>query len=221
MALERPGLAKVGRGAPGASSAGAPRTAMGPAPRSTGTNPTEHHPQGRSVVETGGTPIRLLAAEPDRDGPLRSVSGRAGGAGVGPGLLCPGHVPKGGCLGGTLSGPARGRGRAGLARGRAPRGRRGLGEGPRAQTASFLRGGAAPALGMSRYPSLGGGGLCGPGVGPCHFMATRHGTISPTLRAGVHLVGVGGGGWGGGGVGGCSPSGGSRCAAWSSARRGR
>ena len=41
-----------------------------------------------------------------------------------------------------------------------------------------------------------------PCVGPCQFMGARHGTISPTLRAGVHFFG-GGGGWrgGGGGVG--------------------
>ena len=40
-----------------------------------------------------------------------------------------------------------------------------------------------------------------PGVGPCLFMAARHGTISPTLRAGVPLWG--GRVCGGGGVGGC------------------
>ena len=35
-----------------------------------------------------------------------------------------------------------------------------------------------------------------PGVGPCRFMAARHGTISPTLRAGVPFLGglCGGGG---------------------------
>ena len=39
-----------------------------------------------------------------------------------------------------------------------------------------------------------------PGVGPCRFMAARHGTISPTLRAGVPFLG---GLRGGGGAGGC------------------
>ena len=54
---------------------------MGPAPRSAGTNPAEHHPRGRILVEPGGAPHRPLAAEPDRDGPRQMDTGGAGGAG--------------------------------------------------------------------------------------------------------------------------------------------
>ena len=54
---------------------------MGPAPCSAGTNPAEHHPRQRILVEAGGVPHRPLAAEPDRDGPRRRDSGGAGGAG--------------------------------------------------------------------------------------------------------------------------------------------
>ena len=72
---------------------------MGPAPRSAGTNPAEHHPQGRILVEAGGAPRRPLAAEPDRDGPRRMDTGGAGGAGHGGS----GARVRGGC------GPARGR----------------------------------------------------------------------------------------------------------------
>ena len=57
------------------------RTAMGPAPRSAGTNPAEHHPRGRILVEAGGVPHRPLASEPDRDGPRRRDTGGAGWAG--------------------------------------------------------------------------------------------------------------------------------------------
>ena len=56
-----------------------------------------------------------------------------------------------------------------------------------------------------------GAGHVPPGVGPCHFMAARHGTIA--LRAGVHFFGGGRGLRGGGGAGGCSvspPTGGGR-----------
>ena len=51
-----------------------------------------------------------------------------------------------------------------------------------------LKGGGGCSLpGGRRGPLLseGGGGRVSPGVGPCRFMAARHGTISPTLRAGV------------------------------------
>ena len=88
-AEERPGLAKVGRGAWGARGDGGPRSAMGPAPRSAGTNPAERHPRGRILVEAGGAPRRPLAAEPDRDGPRRRDTG-GGGRGWAPGLWGPG-----------------------------------------------------------------------------------------------------------------------------------
>ena len=41
--------------------------------------------------------------------------------------------------------------------------------------------------GMGPGLTRGGGGRVLPGVGPCRFMAARHGTISPTLRSGVPL----------------------------------
>ena len=55
-------------------------------------------------------------------------------------------------------------------------------------------------------------------------MAAWHGTISPTLRAGVHFLGVGGWGGGGGGGGCCEPPplrGGGGVVGGSSVRRGR
>ena len=55
-----------------------------------------------------------------------------------------------------------------------------------------LKGGGGCSLpGGRRGPLLseGGGGRVSPGVGPCRFMAARHGTISPTLRAGVPFWG--------------------------------
>ena len=52
-------------------------------------------------------------------------------------------------------------------------------------------GGVLPARGTTGAPlERGGGGWrVSPGVGPCRFMAARHGTISPTLRAGVPFWG--------------------------------
>ena len=86
-------------GSPGRPRRWGPRSAEGPAPRSTGTNPAEHHPRGRILVEAGGAPRRPLAAEPDRDGPRRMDTGGAGGAGHrGSGARVPGAC-----------GPARGR----------------------------------------------------------------------------------------------------------------
>ena len=80
-AEERPGLTKDGRGARGASGDAGGRSAMGPAPRSAGTNPAELHPRGLILVEAGGAPRRPLAAEPDRDGPRWRDTGGAGGVG--------------------------------------------------------------------------------------------------------------------------------------------
>ena len=91
-----------------------------------------------------------------------------------------------------------GRGRAGRARGRTPRGPRGLGEGSRGRP--FLEGDGGCSLpGGRRGPLLseGGGGRVSPDVGPCRFMAARHGTIYPSLRAGVPFFGRAEGGRGG------------------------
>ena len=161
-AKERLGLAKVGRGARGARGvggaavSGGARTPLGGEesrrPSSTGANPGG----GR-----GGAPHRPLAAEPDRDGPRRRDTGGAGGAGhQGSGARVPGSCgPARGRPGGRLGcGWRGGRGRAGRARGRTPRGPRGLGEGSRGRP--FLEGGGGCyLLGLH-------GALKGRGAGP-------------------------------------------------------
>ena len=53
VAEERPWLGKVGRGARGARGVGLLRSAMGPALRSAGRTPAEHHRRGRILVEAG------------------------------------------------------------------------------------------------------------------------------------------------------------------------
>ena len=176
---------------------------MGPAPRSAGTNPAEHHPRGRILVEAGGS---ATPSPRGRTGPGRAPPDgyRGGGRGWAPGLRGPGPWWLWAGAGETGRAPGLrlvrgGRGRAGRARGRTPRGPRGLGEGSRGRP--FLEGGGGgllPARGTSGAPlERGGGGRVSPGVGPCRFMAARHGTISPTLRAGVPFFGgaEGGGGW--------------------------
>ena len=62
-----------------------------------------------------------------------------------------------------------------------------------------------------------------PRVGPCHFMAARYETISPTLRAAVQFFwdGVGLGGGGGGGCCEPPPMGGGGFPGGNSVRRGR
>ena len=62
-------------------------------------------------------------------------------------------------------------------------------------------GGLFPARGTTGAPlERGGGRACIARVGPCRFMAARHGTISATLRAALPFFG---GLRGGGGAGGC------------------
>ena len=211
LSRERHRAADRGRGAAGAgrSRPGSPgrswcwglRSAMGPAPCSAGTNPAEHHPRGRILVEAGGVPHRPLAAEPDRDGPRRMDTRGAGGA---ENRGSEARVP-------VVRGPARGRpggprgcgwggeGREGCAgSGPNPEWPPGAGRGP-PRAAAPWGGGGCSLPGGRRGPLLseGGGGRVSPGVGPCRFMAARHGTISPTLRAGVPFLGGlrGGGGW--------------------------
>ena len=189
-------------GSPGRSWCWGPRSAMGPAPCPAGTNPAEHHPWGRILVEAGGVPHRPLAAEPDRDGPRRMDTGGAGGAGH---RGSEARVP-------VVRGPARGRpggpwgcgwggeGREGCAgSGPNPEWPPGAGRGPPRAAAPWGGGGVLPARGTTGAPLErgGGGGRVSPGVG-CRFMAARHGTISPTLHAGVPFLGGlggGGGGW--------------------------
>ena len=171
LSRERHRVADRGRGAagagqsrpgsPGRSWCWGPRSAVGPAPRSAGTNPAEHHPRGRPLVEAGKVPHRPLAAEPDRDGPAGWITG--GRAGLGTGTLGPGSLAVVGRREGDLAGPLAvagegGRGRAGRARGRTPRGPQGQGEGSRGRP--FLgrggRGGSLP--GERRGPLLSEGG---------------------------------------------------------------
>ena len=85
-------------GSPGRPRCWGPRSAMGPAPCSAGTNPAEHHPRGRALVEAGGT---ATPSPRGRTGPGRARrmdTGGAGGAGLRGSVA---RVP-GGC------GPARG-----------------------------------------------------------------------------------------------------------------
>ena len=88
-AEERPGLAKVGRGARGVEVSGGPRSAVGPAPRSAGTNPAEHHPRAPISVEAGGS---ATPSPRGRTGPGRAPPEgyRGGGRGWAPGLRAPG-----------------------------------------------------------------------------------------------------------------------------------
>ena len=68
---------------------GGPRSAVGPAPRSAGTNPAEHHPRGRILVEAGGS---ATPSPHGRTGPGRARSDgyRGGGRGWALGLRGPG-----------------------------------------------------------------------------------------------------------------------------------
>ena len=130
---------------------------------------------GESWWRQGGAPRRPLAAQPDRDGPRRRIPG--GRAGPGTGAPGPGSLVVVGRRGGDRAGlwaaaGEGGRGRAGRARGRTPRGPQGLGEGSRGRP--FLEGGGGllPARGTSGAPlERGGGGRVSPVVGPCRFMA--------------------------------------------------
>ena len=99
-AEERPGLAKIGRGAKGARGDGGAAVGGGArTPLSGDESRRASSTGGESWWRRGGAPRRPLAAEPDRDGPRRWDTGGAGGAGHrGSGARVPG-----GC------GPARGR----------------------------------------------------------------------------------------------------------------
>ena len=77
-------------GEPGALKvSGGPRSAVGPAPRSAGTNPAEHHPRGRILVEAGGS---ATPSHRGRTGPGRAPPEgyRGGGRGWAPVLRGPG-----------------------------------------------------------------------------------------------------------------------------------
>ena len=76
-------------GSPGRPRRWGPRSAEGPAPRSAGTNPAEHHPRGRILVEAGGS---ATPSPRGRTGPGRATPDgyRGGGRGLAPGLRGPG-----------------------------------------------------------------------------------------------------------------------------------
>ena len=76
-------------GSPGRPRRWGPRSAEGPAPRSAGTNPAEHHPRGRILVEAGGS---ATPSPRGRTGPGRAPPDgyRRGGRGWAPGLRGPG-----------------------------------------------------------------------------------------------------------------------------------
>ena len=177
----------------------------GPHPARRGRIPPSIIHGGESWWRRGGAPRRPLAAEPDRDGPRRMDTGGAGGAGHrgsgarGAGAGETGQAPGLWLVRGGVEGP----GELGGEPREAPGGWAKAPEGGRS-----LRGGGGGLLlarGTTGAPleQGGGGGRVSPGVGPCQFMAARHGTISPTLRAGVPFFWGGGLGGGGGGACGC------------------
>ena len=156
-AEERPGLAKVGRGARGARG-------VGGAAVSGGARTPLGGDESRRASSTGANPGGGWGerhAVPSR--PNRTGTGPAGGipggrAGLGTGALGPGSLVVVGRRGGERAGPwaaagEGGRGRAGRARGRTPRGPRGLGE--RSPRRPFLEGGGgvAPCPGDDGGPS--------------------------------------------------------------------
>ena len=206
VAGARPGLAKVGRGARGAAGDGG--AADGDGAR-TPLGGDESRRASSTGANPGGGGGSATPSPRGRTGPGRAPpeGHRGGGLGWAPGLRGPGPGsawagawetgralglrPGGGGAGGLCWLGAESREAPG-GWARAPEGGRSLRGG----------GGGCSLPGGRRGPLLseGGGGRVSPGVGPCRFMAARHGTISPTLRAGVPFWG----GWGGGGgAGGC------------------
>ena len=141
-----------------------------------------------------------------RTGPGRAPpeGHRGGGRGWAPGLRGPGPGSAwagAGETGRALGLQLGGGGAGGLCwLGANPERPLGAGRGP-PRAAAPWGGGVLPARGTTGAPLErgGGGGRVSPGVGPCRFMAARHRTISPTLRAGVPFWWGGGGG----GAGGC------------------
>ena len=204
-AEERLGLAKVGRGARGARGvggaavSGGARTPLG-GDESRRASSTGANPGG------GGGERHAVPSRPNRTGtgPAGWIPG--GRAGLGTGAPGPGSLVVVGRRGGDRAGPwaaagEGGRGRAGRARGRTPRGPRGLGEGSRGRP--FLEGGGGllPARGTTGAPlERGGGGrAC---IARCRAMSI-HGRAAwdyipnPPRRSPFFggAEGGGGGGW--------------------------
>ena len=161
-AEERPGLAKVGRGARGARGvggaavSGGARTPLG-GDESRRASSTGANPGG------GGGERHAVPSRPNRTGtgPAGGIPG--GRAGLGTGAPGPGSLVVVGRRGGDRAGLRAaagegGRGRAGRARGRIPRGPRGLGEGSRGRPFLDGGGGLLPARGTTGAPLERGGG---------------------------------------------------------------
>ena len=202
---EWPQLAKVGRGARGARG-------VGGAAVSSGARAPLGGDQSRRASSTGASPCggggerHAVPSRPNRTrtGPAGWIPG--GRAGLHTGAPGPGYLVVVGRCGGDRAGPWAAAGEGGV------EGPGRLGGEPREapggwarapESARSLRGGGGGcSLPGRRVPLLseGGGGRVSPGVGPCQFIVVQHGTISPTLRAGVPFFR---GGLGGGGAGGC------------------
>ena len=159
-AEERPGLAQVGRGARGARGCRRGRgQRWGPHPARRGRFPP-------SVIHGGESWWRRGERHAVPSRPNRTGTGPAGGipggrAGRGTGAPVPGFLVVVGRRGGERAGlwaaaGEGGRGRAGWARGRTPRGPRGLGKGSRGRP--FLEGGGCSLPGGRRGPLLSEGG---------------------------------------------------------------
>ena len=161
-AEERPGLAKVGRGARGARGvggaavSGGARTPLG-GDESRRASSTGANPGG------GGGERHAVPSRPNRTGtgPAGEIPG--GRAGLGTGAPGPGSLVVVGRRGGDRPGlwaaaGEGGRGRAGRARGRTPRGPRGLGEGSRGRPLPEGGGGGCSLPGGRRGPLLSEGG---------------------------------------------------------------
>ena len=90
-------------GSPGRSRSRGPRSAVGPAPRSAGTNPAEHHPRGRILAEAGER--HAVPSRPNRTGtgPAGWIPG--GRAGLGTGAPGPGSLVIVDRRGGDQAGP--------------------------------------------------------------------------------------------------------------------
>ena len=147
-AEERPGLAKVGRGARGARGvggaavSGGARTPLG-GDESRRVSSTGAYPGG------GGGERHAVPSRPNRTGTGHAGGIPGGRAGLGTGASGPGSLVVVGRRGGDRAGlwaaaGEGGRGRAGRAQGRTPRGARGLGEGSRGRP--FLEGGGGGLL---------------------------------------------------------------------------
>ena len=156
-AEERPGLAKVGRGSRGARGVGGGRgQRWGPHPARRGRIPPSIIHGGESWWRRGER--HAVPSRPNRTGtgPAGWIPG--GRAGLGAGAPGPGSLVVVGRRGGDRAGPwaaagEGGRGRAGRARGRTPRGPRGLGEGSRGRPFLEGGGGVAPCPGDDGGPS--------------------------------------------------------------------